>query len=411
MSSAPPAKPLPLAGITVIEFCHTIMGPSCGLALADLGAEVIKVEPVEGDRTRRLGGFGLGFFSYYNRNKRSVAIDLKSEEGRKVVERLVAKADAMIENFAPGTLEKMGYGYEAMAKVNPRLIYCAMKGFLAGPYENRPALDEVVQYMGGLAYMTGPPGRPLRAGAPVVDILGGTFGALAILAALQERQRTGRGQFVKSSLFESTAYMLAQAMAAEKIGGKPVPPMPARVSSWCVYEPFPSCDGKLLFVAITTDNIWKRFCEAFALTDLLRDPELQTNEQRVKGRPRILPIIADIVARHDIADMMKKLEALSVPFAPLATPGDLFDDPHLNHGNRMFETELVDGQRLKLPGLPIEMDGHELGVRRNPPVIGEHTREVLLEAGFTEAEIAAMAAAGKAVLGTRSGKQVDTQRN
>jgi crotonobetainyl-CoA:carnitine CoA-transferase CaiB-like acyl-CoA transferase len=404
MSSAPPAKPLPLAGITVIEFCHTIMGPSCGLALADLGAEVIKVEPVEGDRTRRLGGFGLGFFSYYNRNKRSVAIDLKSDEGRKVVERLVAKADAMIENFAPGTLEKMGYGYEAMARINPRLIYCAMKGFLAGPYENRPALDEFVQYMGGLAYMTGPPGRPLRAGAPVVDILGGTFGALAILAALQERQRTGRGQFVKSSLFESTAYMLAQAMAAEKIGGKPVPPMPARVSSWCVYEPFPSRDGKLLFVAITTDNIWKRFCEAFALTDLLRDPELQTNEQRVKGRPRILPIIADIVARHDIADMMKKLEALSVPFAPLATPGDLFDDPHLNHGNRMFETELVDGQRLKLPGLPIEMDGHELGVRRNPPVIGEHTREVLLEAGFTEAEIAAMAAVGKATLGTRSAR-------
>jgi crotonobetainyl-CoA:carnitine CoA-transferase CaiB-like acyl-CoA transferase len=404
MSSAPPAKPLPLAGITVIEFCHTIMGPSCGLALADLGAEVIKVEPVEGDRTRRLGGFGLGFFSYYNRNKRSVAIDLKSDEGRKVVERLVAKADAMIENFAPGTLEKMGYGYEAMARINPRLIYCAMKGFLAGPYENRPALDEVVQYMGGLAYMTGPPGRPLRAGAPVVDILGGSFGALAILAALQERQRTGRGQFVKSSLFESTAYMLAQAMAAEKIGGKPVPPMPARVSSWCVYEPFPSRDGKLLFVAITTDNIWKRFCEAFALTDLLRDPELQTNEQRVKGRPRILPIIADIVARHDIADMMKKLEALSVPFAPLATPGDLFDDPHLSHGNRMFETELVDGQRLKLPGLPIEMDGHELGVRRNPPVIGEHTREVLLEAGFTEAEIAAMAAVGKATLGTRSAR-------
>ena len=404
MSSASPAKPLPLAGITVIEFCHTIMGPSCGLALADLGAEVVKVEPVEGDRTRRLGGFGLGFFSYYNRNKRSVAIDLKSTEGRKVVERLVAKADAMIENFAPGTLDKMGYGYEAMARINPRLIYCAMKGFLAGPYENRPALDEVVQYMGGLAYMTGPPGRPLRAGAPVVDILGGTFGALAILAALQERQRTGRGQFVKSSLFESTAYMLAQAMAAEKIGGKPVPPMPARVSSWCVYEPFPSRDGKLLFVAITTDNIWKRFCEAFALADLLRDPELQTNEQRVKGRPRILPIIADIVAKHDIADMMKKLEALSVPFAPLATPGDLFDDPHLNHGNRMFETELLDGQRLKLPGLPVEMDGHELGVRRNPPVIGEHTREVLLEAGFTEAEIAAMAAAGKATLGTRSPK-------
>lgn len=404
MQASDSTQPLPLAGINVIEFCHTIMGPSCGLALADLGAEVIKVEPVEGDRTRRLGGFGLGFFSYYNRNKRSIAIDLKSAEGRQAVERLVAKADAMIENFAPGTLDKMGYGYDAMVKLNPRLIYCSMKGFLAGPYENRPALDEVVQYMGGLAYMTGPPGRPLRAGAPVVDIMGGTFGALAILAAIEERHRTGRGQFVKSSLFESTAYMLAQAMAAERIGGKPVPPMPARVSSWCVYEPFPSRDGKLLFIAITTDNIWRRFCEAFGLSDLLADPDLQTNEQRVKARPRILPVITEIVAKRDIAEMMAKLETLSVPFAPLATPGDLFSDPHLNHANRMFETELVDGQRVKLPGLPVEMDGHVLGVRRNPPVIGEHTREVLLEAGFSAAEIDSMAAAGKATLGSRKPK-------
>jgi crotonobetainyl-CoA:carnitine CoA-transferase CaiB-like acyl-CoA transferase len=401
MQASNSAPPLPLAGITVIEFCHTIMGPSCGLALADLGAEVIKVEPVEGDRTRRLGGFGLGFFSYFNRNKRSLAVDLKSAEGRRAVERLVANADAMIENFAPGTLEKMGYGYEAMAKLNPRLIYCSMKGFLAGPYENRPALDEVVQYMGGLAYMTGPPGRPLRAGAPVVDILGGTFGALAILAALEERHRTGRGQLVKSSLFESTAYMLAQTMAAEKIGGKPVPPMPARVSSWCIYEPFPSRDGRLLFIAITTDNIWKRFCEAFGLSDLLADPELRSNEQRVKARSRIVPVVTEIVASHDIADMMRKLEALSVPFAPLATPADLFDDPHLNHGGRMFETELVDGQRVKLPGLPVEMNGHTLGVRRDPPVIGEHTREVLLEAGFTAAEIDALEAAGKARIGRR----------
>lgn len=402
MQASNPSQPLPLAGIHVIEFCHTIMGPSCGLALADLGAEVVKVEPVEGDRTRRLGGFGTGFFAYYNRNKRSLSIDLKSTQGRRAVERLVAGADVMIENFAPGTLDKMGYGYEAMAALNARLIYCSMKGFLAGPYEHRPALDEVVQYMGGLAYMTGPPGRPLRAGAPVVDILGGTFGALAILAALQERHRTGRGQFVKSSLFESTAYMLAQAMAAEKIGGKPVPPMPARVSSWCIYEPFPSRDGKLLFIAITTDNIWRRFCEAFGLVDLLKDPELQTNEQRVKARPRLLPVVGEIVERHDIADMMSKLDALSVPFAPLATPGDLFADPHLNHGERMFEIQLMDGQRVRLPGLPVEMDGHVLGVRRQPPVVGEHTREVLLEAGFTPAEIDAMAAAGKATLGMRS---------
>ena len=395
------ADTLPLAGIRVIEFCHTIMGPSCGLALADLGADIVKVEPPEGDRTRRLGGFGLGFFSYFNRNKRSLAVDLKSAEGRAIVERLVEGADVLIENFAPATLPSMGYGYEAMAKLNPRLIYCSLKGFLAGPYEKRPALDEIVQYMGGLAYMTGPPGRPLRAGASIVDILGGTFGALAILAALEERHRTGRGQLVKSALFESTAYLVAQHMAAEKMAREPVPPMPARRSSWCVYEAFPSRDGKLLFVGLTTNNIWKRFCEAFGLDSLLADPALQTNEQRVLARDRIVPIVAEIVARHDIADMMPKLEALDVPFAPVVKPGELFDDPHLNTGARLLDTELLDGQHAKLPGLPVEMDGHVLGLRHDPPVAGEHTREVLRELGMADDAIETLIARGTVAVGIR----------
>ena len=393
---------LPLAGIRVIEFCHTIMGPSCGLALADLGAEVIKVEPPEGDRTRRLGGFGLGFFSYFNRNKRSLAIDLKSAEGRSIVERLVQHADVLIENFAPATLQNMGYGYDAMSKVNPRLIYCSLKGFLAGPYEKRPALDEIVQYMGGLAYMTGPPGRPLRAGASIVDILGGTFGALAILAALEERHRTGRGQLVKSALFESTAYLVAQHMAAEKMAHEPVPPMPARRSSWCIYETFSSRDGQLLFIGLTTNNIWRRFCQAFGLDALLGDPELQTNEQRVLARPRIVPLVSEIVAQHDIADMMKKLEALDVPFAPVVKPGELFDDPHLNSGTRMLATQMLDGQRAKLPGIPVEMGSHVLGLRHDPPVAGEHSRDVLHEIGLSDDEIDALIGAGKVSVGTRA---------
>ncbi|MCC6532032.1 MAG: CoA transferase [Burkholderiales bacterium] len=400
--ASPETKRLPLAGIRVIEFCHTIMGPSCGLALADLGADVIKVEPVEGDRTRRLGGFAAGFFSYFNRNKRSIALDLKSAEGRDIVARMVAHADVLVENFAPVTLQAMGYGYEALSQLNPRLVYCSLKGFLAGPYEKRPALDEIVQYMAGLAYMTGPPGRPLRAGASVVDILGGTFGALAILAALEERHRTGRGQLVKSALFESTAYLVAQHMVAEKVAHAPVPPMPARRSAWCVYETFPTRDGQLLFVGLTTNNIWKRFCQAFGLDALLADPSLQTNEQRVEARARILPLVAEIVARHDMADLMARLEALDVPFSPVVKPGELFDDPHLNSGNRMLSTQLLDGQRVKLPAIPVEMDDHALGLRHDPPLIGEHTRAVLREIGMDEQAIVALIASGKVASHTRA---------
>ncbi len=399
--AAPSARPLPLAGIRVIEFCHTIMGPSCGLALADLGAEVIKVEPLEGDRTRRLSGFAAGFFSYFNRNKRSLALDLKSAEGRMVVARLVRDADVLVENFAPGTLDKLGYGYETMAALNERLVYCSLKGFLSGPYEKRPALDEIVQYMAGLAYMTGPPGRPLRAGASIVDILGGTFGALAILAAIEERHRTGRGQLVKSALFESTAYLVAQHMVAEVVAGQPVPPMPARRSAWAIYETFPTRDGELLFVGLTTNNIWKRFCDAFGLQDLLADPTLQTNEQRVEARPRLVPIVAGIVAARDLAELMPALEKLDVPFSPVVKPGQLFDDPHLNTGTRMLETHLLNGRRVKLPGLPVEMENHTLGLRHHPPATGEQSREILREAGLAEAEIDALVASGKVGVGSR----------
>ncbi len=393
----PSLNKLPLSGIRIVEFCHTIMGPSCGLALADLGADVIKVEPPEGDRTRRLSGFAAGFFSFFNRNKRSIALDLRSSEGRSAVERIVSGADVMVENFAPGTLERMGYGYSAMSGLNPRLIYCSLKGFLSGPYENRLALDEIVQYMAGLAYMTGPPGRPLRAGASVVDILGGTFGALAILAAIEERHRTGRGQLVKSALFESTAYLVAQHMVAEVATGLPVPPMPARRSAWAIYETFPTKDGELLFIGLTTNNIWTRFCEAFGLGELLADPTLATNEQRVAERARVVPIIAGIVAREELGPLMSTLERIEVPFSPVVKPGQLFDDPHLSTGVRMLDTRLQDGKRARLPNLPIEMESHALTLRLHPPKAGEHSRQILGEAGYANGDIDALIAAGKVV--------------
>ncbi|HTE16029.1 MAG TPA: CaiB/BaiF CoA-transferase family protein [Burkholderiales bacterium] len=356
-----PQKPLPLAGIRMLELGHTVMGPSCSLVFADLGADVIKVEPLEGERTRHNVGFGSGLFPLFNRNKRSISLDLKSEDGKTILRKLVTQADVLVENFAYGTLERLGFGYDALSKINPGIVYCSLKGFLSGPYEQRPALDEVVQFMGGLAYMTGPRGQPLRAGASVVDIMGGMFGVVGILAALRERERTGRGQMVQSALFESTAYMVAQHMSGQIVTGKEPPPMPHKASSWAIYETFTTADKKSIFVAITSDNHWRAFCTEFGLTEWLADPALKTNPQRAAAHDRIAPMVEGIVGRHSFDAMGKILERLKIPFAPLAKPSDLFDDPHLNQGNRMVETHFQNGKRAKLPALPLEMGDHTIG--------------------------------------------------
>ncbi|HWV80893.1 MAG TPA: CaiB/BaiF CoA-transferase family protein, partial [Hyphomicrobiaceae bacterium] len=215
------ANDLPLAGVRVVEFCHVIMGPTCGLILGDLGADVIKVEPApNGDNTRRMVGSGAGFFATYNRNKRSLALDMKTPEGMEISKKLIASADVLTENFRPGAMDALGLGYEALKKTNERLIYCSLKGFLSGPYDKRSALDEVVQMMAGLAYMTGPVGRPLRAGASVNDMMGGMFAAIGILAALRERDRTGEGQLVQSALYENCAFLVGQHMMQYVVTGK-----------------------------------------------------------------------------------------------------------------------------------------------------------------------------------------------
>ena len=371
--------PLSLAGIRVVEFSHTVMGPSCGVILADLGADVIKVEPVEGEPTRRSAGFASGFFPYFNRNKRSLSADVKSEAGRALIRELLAGADVLIENYAPGTMDRLGLGYDALAEANPRLIYCALKGFLTGPYEQRPALDEIVQYMTGLAYMTGPPGRPLRAGASVVDILGGAFGVIAILAAIHERERTGRGQFVKSALFESSAFLVGQHMAGEAVVGEPAPPMPARGAAWGIYEAYPTAAGGYVFIGVTSDKHWQRFCQAFDLADLAADPALRDNAGRVAAKARLKERVAAAVAPLTAHEVCARCERADIPFSPVATPSDLFDDPQLNSGIGMMDTALGNGRHAKFPRLPIEMGAHRLGLRLQPPGLGDHNFEIVTE--------------------------------
>jgi crotonobetainyl-CoA:carnitine CoA-transferase CaiB-like acyl-CoA transferase len=384
---------LPLEGVRVVEFAHMVMGPACGLVLADLGAEVIKVEPLEGDNTRRLMGAGAGFYPMFNRNKKSLALDLKKKEGREIALKLLDSADAMTENFRPGALEKMGFGYDALSKRNPRLVYCTMKGFLSGPYEHRPALDEVVQMMGGLAYMTGLPDRPLRVGSSVNDIMGGMFAAIGILAALREREKTGQGQLVRSALYENTAFLVAQHMAQLAISGEEPPPMATKKPAWGVYDIFNTKDGDRLFVGVVTDTQWEVFCREFGAAELAADARLKTNGDRVKARDWLLPKLQEILLHRTKAELSQKLEAIGLPFAPITRPRDLFDDPHLNAGG-MVETQDPRGTRFKVPGLPLELKGKRLALRHQPPQLSENALELLAALGYAPVQVDALVAAG-----------------
>jgi crotonobetainyl-CoA:carnitine CoA-transferase CaiB-like acyl-CoA transferase len=388
------AQTLPLAGVRVVEFTHMVMGPTCGLVLGDMGAEVIKVEPIDGDRTRHLLGSGAGFFPMFNRNKKSIRINLQYPEGAEAARRLCATADVVTENYKPGSMAKYGLDYANLSVRDSRLIYASLKGFLPGPYEHRTALDEVVQMMGGLAYMTGRPGDPLRAGTSVNDIMGGMFGAIGILGALIQRGITGRGQEIQSALFENNVFLVGQHMLQYAITGKPAEPMPNRISAWGVYDVFTVKGGEQIFLAAVSDSQWSTFCEVLGFDDLKADPNYGTNNDRVRQRPVLIEELRGRMVAWSAGELAQIFERAGLPYAPIARPEALFDDPHLAATGGLAEVRLTEGPRAgqtaRAALLPFTMGGRRLGVREQPPEAGEHTDELLAEIGYSGEAIAAM---------------------
>jgi crotonobetainyl-CoA:carnitine CoA-transferase CaiB-like acyl-CoA transferase len=388
---------LPLSGIRVVEFTHMVMGPSCGMILADLGAEVIKVEPIAGDNTRKLLGSGAGFFAMFNRNKKSLAVDVKDPRGQELVLKLVAGADVFSENFKGGTMDKLGFGPDALRKLNPRLVYVSHKGFLPGPYEHRTALDEVVQMMGGLAYMTGPEGRPLRAGTSVNDIMGGMFGAIGALAALRRRDATGQGGEVQSALFENNVLLVAQHMMQFALTGKPAAPMPSRISAWAVYDVFTVKDGEQIFLSAVSDTQWALMCDEFGFADLKADTRLASNNDRVRAREWMIPALRERFAAYGAQELARRFEARGLPYAPITRPQELFDDPHLAATGGLAEMQVpADASgagravTTRTALLPLALDGRRLPLRQGPPALGADTQALLVELGYGAAEIEAL---------------------
>ncbi len=386
-------KPLPLQGVRVVELTHMVMGPACGMVLADLGAEVIKVEPLVGDNTRRLMGAGAGFFPLFNRNKKSLALDITQSAGLEVLLKLLATADVFSENFKPGSMDKLGLGPNVLRALNPGLIYVVHKGFLPGPYDQRTALDEVVQMMGGLAYMTGPPGQPLRAGSSVNDIMGGMFGAIGVLAALLQRQTTGRGQVVQTGLFENNILLVAQHMMQFAVTGQPPSPMPSRISAWGIYDVFTVKNEEQLFLAVVSDTQWAVFCDVFGFVDLRADARVASNNQRVQAREWLMPELRGRLQAHTATEIAALFDAHGLPYALIKRPHDLFDDEHLQQTGGLAPVCIPADASMAardihthMALLPLTVDGQRPPLRLPPPSVGQHTGELLSSLGYTSQE-------------------------
>lgn len=388
----------PLAGVRVVEMSHMIMGPSCGMFLGFLGAEIIKIEPPGGDKTRSLGGMGLPMFPLFNRGKKSVQLDLKSEIGRSALDRILATADVFVENFRDASLSKMGADLDDLRARFPKLIIASHKGFLQGPYQHRTALDEVVQMMTGLAYMTGPTGQPLRIGSSANDIMGGLFGAFSVLAALLERGETGKGRDVRIGLFENCLLLVAQHMVQFELSGRAPPPMPERDFSWPVYDIFTTADAQQIFVGAVTEGQWTTLCGLLELDDLLADERLQTRMDQINARDWTVPIVARAIAERQAPGLLEAFEKLGIPYSPIAKPSDMFQDPHVMRPGGLAVSRLPDGTSFRAPALPFEVDGKMLSGGGDIASIGQDTDQVLRQLGLDDAEIVAARGTAKEVM-------------
>ena len=399
MSTAPAGKhELPLRGVKVLELSHIVAGPSGGMMLGDLGADVIKIEhPAIGDTARSHDNAG-GTFYTFNRNKQYLALDLGRPQGKAIFEKLVARSDIVLDNFAPGALTRLGLDYAWGRVVNPRIIYCSVKGFLPGPYGDRPFLDELAQMAGGLAFLTGFENQPMRAGASITDIGAATYGVVGILAALYRRELTGEGDAIEAGLYETIVFWISQYITTAQVTGKNPAPRGSRNSGmgkamgWGVYQLFPTRDGKQVFIAVTGNRHWAGLCGALGFDDWKEAPEFNNNRKRSAEKRRIAERVQAAVQTYTYDEITERLYRALVPYAPVGTPLDIIDEKHLNEGQRWLPLKIGD-RNFKVPKLPLSMGRtRDFEVREQAACLGEHTDSILAELGYTGTEIEALKA-------------------
>jgi crotonobetainyl-CoA:carnitine CoA-transferase CaiB-like acyl-CoA transferase len=390
----------PLSGMTVVDLTRVLAGPYCTMLLGDMGAEVIKIErPDGGDDTR---GFGPPYlngesamFLAINRNKKSITLNLKHAVAKEILSKLLERADVLVENFRPGTLANLGFGYEAVSRVNPRIIYCSISGFgQTGPYANRGGYDTIAQAMSGIMSATGHPDMPpAKAGVPIADIGTGMFAAFGILCAYIARQRTGEGQRVDTSLLDTSIALSLVESATFLAGGELPSPLGSTHRRNAPHGAFRVKDG---YIAIAADSahFWQRFCQILGLETLLDDPRFKTNADRVANKHLLQGIIEDVTTTREAHYWLEKLDAADIPCGAVNSYAEVFQDPHVLAREMLTEVNHPVAGRVKMTGLNVKLTKTPGALRLPAPTLGQHTREVLHTLGYHEEEIDQFKATG-----------------